>query len=286
MIGYIIYKTIQAISFILPLKWVYKICTLVSCIYYIFAKNARNAVLYNLRHAFKNSKTDAEIKKISKKIFENFGKGIINFCRFSSVNNDFIKKNVKIHNLDYVEESLKKTGVIGLTGHIGSWELGGIVLAILGYPVNAVALPHNRRQVEKFFVAQRQKKGLKVIPLGKAYRTVYRKLLSKEFVALLADRIFSASGVKVKCFGQTIKVSKGPAMLSIKTSSPVVPGFMIRKGGKFHLIFHKPIFPKSIKAVNLEEKIQKLSFQYAKVMQNYIEKYPDQWFLFYKLFIE
>jgi len=286
MISYIIYKLLQTLSCILPLKFSYRLAEIVAYFYYLLDRNARTSTIFNLNQAFQDRFTDEKKRLITVNIFKNFGKGMVDFCRFSKIDRRFVNRYVKIKNLNYIDEILKERGVIGLTAHIGNWELGGATLSILGYPVNVVALPHSRKKVENFFIKQRSIKGAKVIPLGDAYRLCYERLLSKQFVALLLDRKYTGTGIMATCFGKPIKIPKGPGVLSLKANVPIVSGYMIRKNGYFELIFEEPIYPKSIQGETYQEKLNNLVQKYADTMEKFIRKYPDQWFLFYKLFIE
>lgn len=287
MIGLLLYKFCRFLSVNFPLKCVYKFSERISYIYYLLDSTTRNVVFDNLTHVFGKNITPGEKKTLTIRIFKNFAKGLVDFCRFSKVDRNFIKKYVEIKNLHYIDEALKKGGVIALTGHIGCWELGGVVLSILGYPLNAVAKPHTREAVENFFLKQRNIKGVKVIPVGRAYKQSYKRLMSNQIVALLADRRYGGIGIKVKCFNKTVIIPKGPAVLSLRTNSAIVSGYMIRrKNGCFSLIFEKPIYPREIVEKDRTKKRYLLAQNYITTMQKYIEQYPEQWSLFHKLFVE
>jgi len=65
---------------------------------------------------------------------------------------EYIEKNVKILNLEYIDEGLKQgKGVIVVTAHLGNWELGGVVVSMKGYPISTVALAHKSKVVTNFF---------------------------------------------------------------------------------------------------------------------------------------
>lgn len=286
MLGFLIYKISQFLASILPLKVSYEIAEVIAYIYYLLARNSRRVILYNLRRGLEEKYSDVKIRYIARQIFKNFGKGVVDFCKFSKINKNFVEDDVDINNLEYIDEVLGNKGVIALTGHIGNYELGGVVLSILGYPVNVVAMPHRRKKVENFFLKQRHIKGINVIPVGFAFRECYRRLLSKEVLALLSDRKYSRSGIAVECFNKKVLVPKGPAVLSLKTNSAIVSGYMIRKNHHFELTFERPIYPENIEGDSFQERVRKLAQQYITTMEKYIEKYPEQWILFHKLFID
>jgi len=288
MIGYLVYKLSGIISLVFPVNFSYKFAKVIAYIYYLLAVRIRRDVLYNLNCAFKDRYSSYEINVIRINIFKNFAKGIVDFCRLSKIDKLFISKYVNIKNLNYVDEVLKTSGVVLLSGHIGSWELGGVVLSVLGYPINVVAKPHIRKKVERFFIKQRSNKGVNVIPLGGSYRQCYKKLVSKELVGLVSDRKYTrGEGIKVKCFDNTIQIPKGAAVLGLRTNSPIISCYMVRRNnGYFDFVFEKPIFPEDIKGGSYEERLNNIAQKYIDIMQKYIEKYPDQWLVFNRLFVE
>ncbi len=286
MFGLVIYKFCKFLSVNLPLRLIYRFSKIVSYIYYLLAYRARNIVFSNLTRIFEGKFIKREKRLLVVKIFENFAKSLVDFCRFSKIDKEFVDKYIRVKNLKYIDEALKKGGVIALTGHVGCWELGGVVLPLLGYPFNAVAMPHTRQAVESFFLKQRTQKKINVIPVGRAYKQCYKRLISNQIVALLADRRYGGTGIKAKFFGKTVIVPRGPAVLSIQTNSAVVSAYMIRKNNGFDLVFERPVYPEQIAEKDKSKKISILTQKYIHTMENYIYKYPEQWFLFYDFFVD
>ena len=129
----------------------------------------------------------------------------------------------------------------------------------------------------------REDKGVKILPLGNAYRSCYKALMRNELIALLGDRIFSKKekALDVEFFGESIRVPRGPSYLSLKTGAAIMPCFVLMNGdGRCLFEFQEPLYPyKSEGSVN-EKDMLNLTRQYLKVMERYIIKYPEQWFTF------
>lgn len=284
MFNYILYRIGQFITLFLPLKIAYKFAVLISDLHYLFAYKDRLAVKENLKAIFPD-KPDKEIRAIRIRMSRNFAKYLVDFFRFPNLDKEYIKKYVKIENIHYLEEALAKgKGVIALTAHLGNWELGGVVIAILGYPFWAVALPHKNKKVDNFFNRQRESKGVKVIPLGKAVRSCLNLLRENKIIALVGDRDFSAKGVIIDFFAKSTFFPEGPAAFSLKTGAPIVPGFMIRnEDDTFSLKFEKEVefIPKN----NNDSDQVALIKSYKNIIEDYIRKYPDQWYMFRRFWI-
>lgn len=285
MANYILYKIGQFIALHLPLSLGYKIAVFLSDLRYMFAYKDRRAVKENLKVIFPD-KSDSQIRKIRIRTFRNFAKYLVDFFRFSKIDLDYIKKNIRIENIHYFDEVLSKgKGAIALTAHLGNWELGGVVIALLGYPFWAVALPHKDKRVDNFFNFQRESKGIKVIPLGRAVRECLNVLRENKIVALVGDRDFTEKGLVLDFFGRPTFLPEGPAAFSLKTNSPVVPGFMFRnKDDSFTLRMESPI--EFIPTGDKDNDLINLILQYKTIIENYIQKYPDQWYMFRKFWIE
>jgi len=279
------YKLGKFLAERLPIKLSYFLAVIISDIHYLFAHQDRREVTENLKAIFPK-KNKKEIAKIRLKVFRNFAKYLVDFFRFSKLNEEYIKRKVKIENIEYLNEILSlKKGIIALTAHLGNWELGGVLAAMLGYPIWAVALPHQDKKVDDFFNLQREKKGLKVIPIEEAVSKCLLLLKERKIVALLGDRDFTNNGIILDFFNKPTLFPIGPAVLSLRTDSPIVVGFMIRRyDDYFTLRFEKPIYPAYKN--NLKKSIEDIIIQYKSILKDYILKYPEQWYMFRRFWIE
>ena len=284
MVNYYLYKTGQFIALKFPLKLGYRIATFFSDLHYLVADKDRLIVKNNLKIIFPE-KTESEICRMRIRLFRNFAKYLVDFFRFEKLDIEFIKKNIRIENRNYVDEALSKgKGVIFVTAHLGNWELGGVVVALSGYPFLVVALPHKDKKIDDFFNAQRESKGVKVVPLGRAVRACINFLKENKIIALAADRDFSGTGAITTFFGKDSYFPEGPAALSCKTGAPVIPGFMLRNpDDTFTLRFEKAI---ECPLQNSKEKTEEeIISRYKTIFEDYIRKYPDQWYMFRQFWI-
>lgn len=282
MFNYIIYRIGQFISLSLPIKITYRIAVFFSDLHYIFVYRDRGFAAKNLKVIFPE-KSKREIRRIRIRMFRNFAKYLVDFFRFSKLDIDYVKNNIKVENIHYIDEALSKgKGAIIVTAHLGNWELGAVVVALLGYPFWVVALPHKYKKVDDFFNSQREGKGVKVIPLGKAVRKSLEILQENNVLALAGDRDFTQkNGVVVDFFGRPAIFPQGPAALSIKTGAGIIPGFMLRNADdSFTLKFEKPL--NFIPTGNKDKDLVDLTGQYRNIFQDYIRRYPDQWYMFRK----
>lgn len=286
MFFYLLYRTGQFITLRLPLKAVYGLAVFISDLHLLFSGADRKAVAMNLTAVFPE-KSRREIRRIRKMVFRNFAKYLVDFFRYAVLDRNFIEKNISVRNINYVDEALERgKGGVLLAAHIGNWELGGVTLAALGYPLSAVALPHKNDKVNRFFDEKRETMGIKVIPLYNSLRKCFRVLRGNGLVALLGDREFTRNGGAVTDFlGKKALLPQGPAFLALKAGAAIVPGCMIRgEDDRFTLMFEKPIYPPA--AGSFEDNLRLMQYEINRVIERWVRRFPEQWYFFKKYWID
>lgn len=287
MFKFYIYKFGQFCVNRLPLQWSYTIASFMSDLQYYFSFRDRRAVRNNLRVILESDK-DLEVH--TRWVFRNFGKYLVEFFRMSRViDKNFISQNVKIKNLEAVGKALEKgKGAIIVSGHLGNWELGAVVLSMMNFPVGAVALPHKERPVNDLFNKQRESRGVTVIPTSVAVRRSIETLKSNKIVGLVADRDFGPHGMILPFLGKKAIIPKGPAILSLKTGAPIVGCFLIREqGDHFTLILEDPVFPSQQYHGQIDDEILKeMIFKYLGKIEEKIRQFPSQWLMFRKFWVD
>jgi KDO2-lipid IV(A) lauroyltransferase len=159
---------------------------------------------------------------------------------------------------------------------VGNWELGGLMLSRMGYPVTAVYRPLGFRHLDRMFTGQRTSRGIQLIPLGHAVPGLLRALRSGRVISLLADRDFTGRGQFHNFFGVPARLPMGAAILALKTGAPIVPAFMLRQvDDRFLLKFYPPIIPAEGSTVD------ELQAAVVTCMESIIGEYPYQWFIFH-----
>lgn len=270
---YYFYIAGKALALLVPRQLAYCLASLLATCQYYLSKKDRAVVLDNLSPIVKDEKKRQEC---AKKVFINFAYYLVDFFRYSKLNENFVKKYVRISGLHYLKEALdKKKGVITVTAHLGNYELAGAVTSLTGYKVNAVALSHKDKRINNFFNKQRAMVGVNVVSASVAIKKCFQLLKDGQLVAFLGDRVFSGSGVKAGMFEKETLLPRGPAFFALKTGAVIMPAFFVRENRNFyHLIFEKPIDTENFKT---EESVIK---EYGAVLERYIKKYPEQWYLF------
>ena len=280
----LIYRLGQFLALALPLKAGYAVAAFLAKLQYAFSRNDRLIVYGNLRAIFPD-KDEEEIARLAKEVFVNFAKYLVDFFRFEKIDKRFLSEKVKVVGRENLDEALKRgKGVIALSAHSGNYELGGAVISLLGYRLNVVALDHDNKLINDFFIGQRARTGVQVISLKAALRSCFEALDRCEVLALLGDRDFSNHGIVTDFFGKKTMIPKGPAAFSVKTGAPIVPGFLLRMpDDTFELRFDKPVSYRATGDRETDEK--EVTGLCVKVIEDYIRRYPSQWYMFRRFWL-
>lgn len=109
-------------------------------------------------------------------------------------------------------------------GHQGNWDYAGFWARFDVAPVVTVAERLRDERLLRAFVGIRERLGMRILLTGGAGLTdrLARELERPHtLVPLLADRDLSRRGVFVRAFGSTIRVAAGPAVLALRTRTPL-----------------------------------------------------------------
>lgn len=277
--SYLSYRLAQICTRCLPRRFSYWIALRIADRFFWKDANGRRAVMSNLAHILQAQNitaSEATLTQMARKTFKLFGKHLVDFFKFSRMTAAEIKKLISIEHIDYLEQARAlNRGVLLITAHFGSWELGAAIMTSIGYRLSAVFLPERLENINRLFEKQRKGRGLGLIPLGHAARGVLQALKRKECVAMLADRDFTAHHQPVKFFGQPALLSSGPARIAFRTKAPVVPVFVLRlKDDTFLLRFYPPI------PANENSSQEEIGAAIGAVMEKEIALNPSQWFIF------
>ncbi len=241
-------------------------------------KRHRKITLDNLLLSYKDQLSDFEATFLSKKIFINLSRFLLEICWAKNLDQKALQGYLNVEEIHFIKKALeKKRGVLILTGHLGNWELAPYVLAFEGIKGNGVYRPLDYMPADKLIFKTRSRFGTGLIPSRHAVKKIFSALKNNECVGLLVDQgADTTNGVIIDFFDRRTFGNKGLSVLALKTGAPVVPGFLIRDGEKFRFV-SGPEIP-LIKTGDRQKDIEINTQQYNSVIEKFIRQYPDQWF--------
>jgi Kdo2-lipid IVA lauroyltransferase/acyltransferase len=172
-------------------------------------------------------------------------------------------------------------GVIVVTGHFGHWELGGLMLALLGLPLTVVTLEEPSSELTRWRESCRRQIGIKTIAVGPAYPFAFVEMMQtlrrNELIAMLVDRPYEGTGACVELFGHKTEFSTAAALLAQHTGASVLPAFVIHDGQGGYATIAEPPIPMEVGG-DPRTTIPANTQRIATVFEGIIRRYPEQWF--------
>lgn len=169
-------------------------------------------------------------------------------------------------------------GIVLVTGHLGSWEIGGAALSARGIPVVAVAKPMANRRFDAALVETRERLGMEVVDTGAAPRRVLRALAEGRVVGLVGDQNAGREGLFVPFFGHPASTHRGPALFALRSGAPVFLGVCVRVPGRearYRVTLERVAEPAS---GDLEADLRRLTAAHTALLEAAVRCDPEQYF--------
>ena len=201
----------------------------------------------------------------------------------------FRPKRVKINGVEECRNFIasctkKKRGVVVITCHLGSWELGGHFIALaLGRPFHVLAKPSRTKWINPILDDLRSRLKMSVLwtDAKSLFRDMLKALDAGEGLGFVMDQRpgVRVSGHPVTFMGvpDTLIVS-GPAKMIAKKNVAAIGMYCVRQGPSEFRVIATEIL-KDEHGMNDEAEISKLL---AADMERMIRLYPEQWAWNYK----
>ena len=171
-------------------------------------------------------------------------------------------------------------GVICALPHLGGWDAGGAWFTAAGYPMTVVVEAVQPPELFAWFCAQRQARGLEVVPLGgDAGVRVLRRLREGGVVALVCDRDIAGGGAAVRFFGEATTLPSGPAALALRTGAALLPTAVYFEGRRGHRAVVRPPLPTGRQG-RFADDVARVTQLLADELEALVRRAPDQWHLF------
>ena len=212
--------------------------------------------------------------------FRNLGWLLAEFCQMSAYTADVVLRDVmRYDGLEHFHAAKAQgRGVLVLTGHLGAWELSSFVHSLLGEPMGMVIRRLDNPLVDQFVNDIRCQHGNRVLHKDDFARGLITAMHRGEAVGILMDtNMTPPQGVFVPFFGTPACTGSGLARIARKTGAAVLPGFLLwsDEERRYILRFGKQLL--LAKTADAEADAVANTALFARVTEDYIRQYPDQW---------
>jgi KDO2-lipid IV(A) lauroyltransferase len=247
---------------------------------WLFPKARRN-VSNNLDIVFGDTLGKREKRAVARRAVRNLMNiPVISIYYIHARNLPKVLDNMTFVGLEHLRKALEeKRGVIGLGAHIGNFILLNIALAQTDLPFISVTKEPREKPLKIRYQRWKGACGLTWIDADSqaaATREILRALRDNYIVHLISDERKKRDGIIVPFFGRPALTAAGPAVLSLRTGSPIVPIFMYEHARYKHTIEISP--PLVVERTGDHQRdIYLLTEKANGAISDCIRNHPDQW---------
>ena len=168
--------------------------------------------------------------------------------------------------------------------HAGNWDHAGSYFCLKGARLVTVAEVLKPRALFEKFLEYRQAIGMEVLPLdNKAFPELLERARAGKLIALVADRDLSRSGIDVSFFGGIARMPAGPALVALRTQSPLVTAFVSYTPTGIHVQLDSIAIPAGgDEESQVKDTVQKCADNFAAG----ITRSPQDWHMMQRIWVD
>jgi KDO2-lipid IV(A) lauroyltransferase len=222
-------------------------------------------------------------KKLNQKVFAHFGQMFFEIPHILRLSPSNLDKYMLFRGEEHLQAALLKgKGLFILTAHFGNWEWMNAGMTMRFGNGAVVVRPIDFPPLDWFMNEVRSRFGTEIIPNRRAMRKIMAALKRNKMVGILLDQnVDWYEGVFVDFLGRRACMNKGLALLAMKTGAPVIPAFPVKqKDGRYVIIIEKEV--QLVDTGDRTRDIEDNTTLFARIIERYILKHPEQWFWFHK----
>jgi KDO2-lipid IV(A) lauroyltransferase len=251
---------------------------------WLVARRERRIGLANLDVAFGDTLTADNKRAILRESFRTFALMLLDVFWFAKHTAARVERWVEWR--DTPDALWQRRATVGVTAHMGNWELLGQVMSLRGHPLVSVAMPLANPAVDELFLRIRTDNGQQIIPRQGAVRQLLRALRDQRKIGVLLDQntLPAEGGQFVEFFGVPVPVSAAGSVLGLKTGAQFLFGYCLAQpDGRYRLVITEHFTPDPPSpGADEAATIAALTQRTAAVLERDVRAHPGQWLWMYK----
>ncbi len=186
----------------------------------------------------------------------------------------------------------EQTGGILISAHLGNWDIAGHFLGRINGKVNVIMYDQEHEKLKEMMndvqVEKKKVTNVNIIPLKDDLSHVLllnQAVERKELLCVQGDRVPPGSkNFEFEFMGRQAEFPTGPFYLAAKYKIPVSFVFALKEGSNHYHLYATPPKFYEIKGspIQRNEGIRLIIEDYIKNLETKMQRYPLQWFNFYK----
>lgn len=232
---YLTIRILASLLNLLPFSLLIRLTRPIGISLFYLLKRSRLRAIKHLKLAYRDEKSDREIKAIARGSFvrlAEFGAGWLRMPEIAKKPDRYLG----IHGVEKIHQAVreKKKGAILLVSHVGNWEVmaligGALIARPVGASIYAVARPLKNEWLYRYILKLRGLTGLKSIEKIGGMQETITCLRQNSIVSILIDQRIREGSIPSKFFGMEALTTCLPALAARRLGTPVFHVFLNRQ---------------------------------------------------------
>jgi KDO2-lipid IV(A) lauroyltransferase len=280
-LGYLLARMIHAVASNLPYRLRHAAAWIGGTFAYVILRRERSIAFRNLEHAFGTERSARELRRIIRRMFRHFASVYVDWAilrtwptprleqKFPQIAADLRKLETEVRAMG--------TGAVGLTAHLGNWELLSVFFSRftpgLVVPIaNRIYYPKYHAFLHKL----RSEVGLDVIYNDESPRRMIAAIRSGHVIAILPDHeVRTNRSVHVPFFGRPAQTALFPVQLARKLNVPIGLVYLVRENDGYTFIYRGTFdVPRT---ADEERDLEAATRTWTEKLEEEIRARPEQW---------
>ncbi|HWR91654.1 MAG TPA: lysophospholipid acyltransferase family protein [Desulfobacterales bacterium] len=238
----------------------------------------RRIVRRNLAFAYPDM-DESQRRRLEGRVFRNYGISLFELFQMGFMRPEDVARRMRFYGLENFREALlRRRGVIAVSAHLGSWELGMQALpCVFGMHLTAVAKKFKSNFVENWIHSVRTRFGNAILYKKDSLADMTQILRRGGILAILIDMARRKDGVDVQFYGRKATATPAVAMLALRCRAAVLPTFSLREpDGRIGVHAEPEIEMRRTR--NLRADLVTNTQRITDVVEGMVRRHPEQWF--------
>lgn len=281
-VDWLVYGTVRFFAMVFqmfPIDLNLRTARLMGWVWYRLVRRHRERAREHLRLAYGDALTARQIDEYALKSMQQITMMAMEVLFTPRLINEWTwPRYIRLKGIEQALDVLvSRRGAILVTGHYGSWELVGFMLATLGFPLTAVMRPLDNPHLNAHLMNARAKRGLGLLYKKGATQNAAEILESGGVLGFIADQNAGRKGLFVDFFGVKASTYKSIGLLAMQHSVPIVVGCARRVSDRFQYEVECTRVIRPDEWVGREDPLTWITQEYSWAIERFVRQAPEQY---------
>ncbi len=272
-LAHALYRLVASFLRALPLAAGFRAGWVLGALGYWIAGPYRRLVLANLRVAFREEKSDTELRTIARQHFASLGANLLAGIKLPTLTREEIESVVTVEGLEHMEPQYGKGGFVFVISHIGNWEMfAQLTPHIFKCKTGTIYQRLGNQWLDAEVRRDRARLGLQLFERKDGFGAAAKFLREGGAVGVLVDQHAGDAGLWCPLFGRLASTSTLAATLALRTGAWLMPAAVFTAGvARWRVVIRPRMQPHGQSADEITARINQ-------TLEAQIRESPADWF--------